>query len=105
MKADEELTSPLEGCVIGAAQHEAHRIAVTADERGVLLPRPSGTIAGEDMVNLLDGDRDAFHRRGRRDGFRLEIAPEPTRPRPGNRTPIVELGFPSVQLGRQVKRS
>ena len=102
VEADEELAIPFEGGVISAAQDKAHRIAVPTDERSVLFPRLSWTVADEDVVNLLDCDRDAFHRRRRRDGLGLKVATESTGPGPGTRTPVVQLGFPTVQFGSQV---
>jgi hypothetical protein len=98
VEADEELTIPLEGCVIGAAQDEAHRVAVATNERDVLFSRLSRAVAGKDVVNLLDGDGDTFTRCSSRDRLGLEVAAEPTRPRPGNRAPLVQLGFPAVQF-------
>ena len=61
VEADQKLAVPPEGGVIGAAQDKAHRIVVPADERRVLFARLGGTVAGEDVWDPLDRDRDAFH--------------------------------------------
>ncbi|OGK77438.1 MAG: hypothetical protein A2W08_15655 [Candidatus Rokubacteria bacterium RBG_16_73_20] len=53
-------------------------------------------------MDLLDRDRYPLHRGGGVDGLRLEVAPEATGPRSGDRTPVIELGFPAVQLAGQL---
>src|SRR5213592_1374516 len=91
-----------EGRLIGAAQDEAHRIAVPTDARGVLFPRLSRTVAGKDMVDssTVTGtpsiDVDAAT------ASASEVAAVDP-PRPGNRTPVVQLNLPTVPFGGQVE--
>lgn len=98
MKADEQFTIPPEGEVVGASQDEAHGVAISADERGVLLAGLGGAVSGENSVDLLDRDGDPLHRR--RGGYRLslKVSTKTTGPGSANRTAVVDQGPPAVQL-------
>lgn len=103
MQTNEKLAIPPERRIVGAAQDEAHRITVPADEGRVLFARLRGAVADEDVAHLFDRDRDSFHRGGRSNSLRLEIAAKTTSPCPGHRTPVVELGFPAVEFLGQIE--
>ena len=105
MQTDEQLAIPPERRVVGPPQDKAHGVPVATHESGVLLTRFRRPVAGQNPVNLLHRDRDSFHRRRRRHGLCLEIALQSPRPRPANRSPVVELRLPAVELSRQLHQA
>ena len=98
VQPDQQLAIPPEGHIVRASQDEAHGVAVAANEGGVFLPRLGRAVSGEDPVDLLEGDGNALHRRGCGDRLRFEVAPQATRPGSPDRSPVVELGSPAIQL-------
>src|SRR6266542_2659242 len=105
VQADEELAIPPEGHVVGAAQDEAHRLPIAEDERRVLLPDLIGAVAGQDVVNLLDGDRYALHGGRGRDGLCFQVPAKTAGPGPWDRPSIVEEAPPAVQLAGQILKN
>jgi len=96
MEADEEFAIPFEGRVVSAAQYEAHRVTVAADERGILLAGLRGEFTGKNSMDFFDCYRDALH--GRRSGHSLsfEIAAQTTSPSSAKRATVVQLALPTV---------
>jgi hypothetical protein len=94
----DEAPVPREGRVVGASQHEAHRVAIALDELTVLLGNLAGALADEDSAHLVHGHVHALHPRGGGHGLDLEIAAQPPLPGAHERPPVVEAAPPAVQL-------
>ncbi len=77
---EDELSLPAEVGVVRTQEHVSHGIRVASDEIGILDGHLSWLLPGEDAPDLVDGHRDALHRRGRGDSLGLEFPPHPPHP-------------------------
>jgi hypothetical protein len=98
VQADEQLTIPPEGRVVGTPQDKAHGVPVTTHEGGVLLSGLRRPVASQDAVNLLDRHRDTLHGGGGRHRLGLKVAPQAPSPGPANGSPVAEAGLPPVEF-------
>jgi hypothetical protein len=86
-----------------APKDKAHRLSIPLDQLATLVAYLGWPVTGKDAANLLERDRDTFHRGGGRDGLDFQVTPQTALPGSRQRALEIESFAPLVELSTEVK--